>query len=114
MVLNRREELVDNGQREGTRKPLHDDHRHLSIPNSRLVGMLPAVARMVIAQYGHFDGLLQHAVHFLPANAFKERSPTKAALKRRVSSLETVIDDLCEENKDLQECLEGEAKKRVI
>jgi hypothetical protein len=32
----------------------------------------------------------------------------------RVSSLETVTDDLCEENKDLQECLEGEAKKRAI
>jgi hypothetical protein len=71
---------------------------------------------MAIAQFGHFDGLLQQAVHFLPANAFTEGSPspTKAALKRRVSSLETVTDDLCEENKDLQECLEGEAKKRAI
>ena len=46
--------------------------------------MLPAVARTVITQYDHFDGLLQQAVHLLPAKVFTEDSPTKAALKRRV------------------------------
>ena len=76
--------------------------------------MLPAVARTVITQYDHFDGLLQQAVHLLPAKVFTEDSPTKAALKRRVSSLETVSHDLSKENEeDLQESLEGEAKKRA-
>ena len=75
--------------------------------------MLPAVVRTVITQYDHFDGLLQQAVHLLPAKVFTEGSPTKAALKRRVSSLETVSHDLSEENEDLRESLEGEAKKRA-
>ena len=75
--------------------------------------MLPAVARMVTTQYDHFDGLLQQAVHLLPAKVFTEGSPTKAALKRRVSSLETVSHDLSKENEDLRESLEGEAKKRA-
>ena len=72
--------------------------------------MLPAVARTVITQYDHFDGLLQQAVHLLPAKVFTEGSPTKAALKRRVSSLETVSHDLSKENEDPRE---GEAKKRA-
>ena len=75
--------------------------------------MLPAVARTVITQYDYFDGLLQQAVHLLPAEVFTEGSPTKAALKRRVSSLEATAHDLFEENQDLQESLEGEAKKRA-
>ena len=49
----------------------------------------------------------------LPAKVFTEDSPTKAELKRRVSSLETVSHDLSEENEDLRESLEGEAKKRA-
>ena len=75
--------------------------------------MLPAVARTVITQYDHFDGLLQQAVH-LPAKVFTEDSPTKAALKRRVSSFETVSHDLSKENEDLRESLEGgeEARER--
>ena len=75
--------------------------------------MLPAVARTVITQYDYFDGLLQQAVHLLPAEVFTEGSPTKAALKRRVSSLVTVSHDLFEENQVLRETLEGEAKKRT-
>ena len=39
--------------------------------------------------------------------------PQKGALKRRVSSLETVSHDLSKENEDLRESLEGEAKKRA-
>jgi len=75
--------------------------------------MLPAVARTVIAEYDHFDGLLQKAVHLLPAKVFTEGSPTKAALKRRVSSLEATAHNLFEENEDLRESLEVEAKKRA-
>jgi hypothetical protein len=100
-------------ERDGTRKPLLDPSGTSKNPKSRLIGMLPAVARMVIEQYGHFDGLLQQAVHLLPAKVFTEDSPTKAALKRRVSSLETVSHDLSKENEDLRESLEGEAKKRA-
>jgi hypothetical protein len=101
------------GERVGTRKPLLDPSGTSKTPKSRLIGMLPAVARMVIAQYDHFDGLLQRAVHLLPAKVFTEGSPTKAALKRRVSSLEATAHDLFEENQDLQESLQGEAKKRA-
>ena len=100
-------------ERDGTRKPLLDPSGTSKNPKSRLVGMLPAVARTVITQYDYFDGLLQQAVHLLPAEVFTEGSPTKAALKRRVSSLETTAHDLFEENQDLQESLEGEAKKRA-
>ena len=75
--------------------------------------MLPAVARITIEQFGHFDALLQQAVYLLPAKVFTEGSPTKAALKRRVSSLETVSHDLSKENEDLRESLEGKAKKRA-
>ena len=75
--------------------------------------MLPAVARTVITQYDYFDGLLQQAVHLLPAEVFTEGSPAKQAHKRRVSSLEAVAHDLFEENQDLQEPLEHEAKKRA-
>ena len=97
----------------GKRKPLYDPSGTSKHPKLRLVGMLPAVARTVIAEYDHFDGLLQRAVHLLPAKVFTEGSPTKAALKRRVSSLEATAHDLFEENQDLQESLEGEAKKRA-
>ena len=75
--------------------------------------MLPAVARTVITRYDHFNGLLQQAVHLLPAEVFTEGSPAKQALKRRVSSQEAVAHDLFEENQDLQEPLEHEAKKRA-
>ncbi len=47
------------------------------------------------------------------SNVFLEGSPTKVALKRRASSLEAVAHDLFEENRNLQESLEGEAKKRT-
>ena len=63
--------------------------------------MLPAVARIIIEQFGHFDALLQQAVYLLPAKVFTESSPTKAALKLRVSSLEAVTHDLVEENHDV-------------
>jgi len=105
--------LLGPKEREGARKPLLDPSGTSKTHKSRLVGMLPAVARMVIAQYDHFDGLLQQAVHLLPAKVFTEGSPTKAALKRRVSSLEATAHDLFEENQDLQEFLQGEAKKRA-
>ena len=75
--------------------------------------MLPAVARTVITQFDHFDELLQQAVHLLPATVFTEGSPAKVELKRRVTSLEAVAHDLFEENQDLQESLEREAKKRA-
>jgi hypothetical protein len=100
-------------EKDGTRKPLLDPSGTSKNPKSRLVGMLPAVARTVITQYDYFDGLLQQTVHLLPADVFTEGSPTKAALKRRVSSLETVSHDLFEENEDLRESFEGEAKKRT-
>ncbi len=74
--------------------------------------MLHAIARTVIAKFDNFDGLLQQAVHLLPANVFKEGFPQSSALAR-VSSLETVTDELLEKNQDLQESLEGEAKKRT-
>jgi hypothetical protein len=76
--------------------------------------MLPAVARTVIAECDHFDKLLQQAVHLFQTKVLTEGSPTKAALKRRVSSLEATTHDLFEENQeDLQETLEGEAKNRA-
>ena len=75
--------------------------------------MLPAVARTVITQFDHFDELLQQAVHLLPATVFTEGSPAKVELKRRLSSLEDVAHDLFEENQDLQESLERDAKKRA-
>jgi hypothetical protein len=49
----------------------------------------------------------------VPANAFTEGSLKKVALKRRASSPEAVAHDLFEENQNLQESLEGEAKKRT-
>ena len=90
-------------EKDGTRKPLFDPSGTSKTPKSRLVGMLPAVARTVITQYDHFNGLLQQAVHLLPAEVFMEGSPAKQALKRRVSSLETVSHDLSKENEDLRE-----------
>ena len=39
--------------------------------------------------------------------------PAKVELKRRLSTLEDVAHDLFEENQDLQESLEREAKKRA-
>ncbi len=75
--------------------------------------MLPAVARTVITQFDHFDELLQQAVHLLPATVFTEGSPAKVELKRRLSSLEVFAHDLFEENQDLEEYLEREAKKRA-
>ena len=100
-------------ERDGTRKPLLDPSGTSKKPKSSLVGMLPAVARTVITRYDHFNGLLQQAVHLLPAEVFTEGSPAKQAHKRRVSSLEAVAHDLFEENQDLQEPLEHEAKKRA-
>ena len=101
------------GERVGTRKPLLDPSGTSKTPKSRLIGMLPAVARMVIAQYDNFDGLLQQAVHLLPAVIFTHGPPPKAARKHRVISLEAVTHDLFEKNQDLQESLDGEAKKRA-
>jgi hypothetical protein len=49
----------------------------------------------------------------VPVNVFTEDSLKKVALKRRASSLEAVAHDLFEENQDLQESLQGEAKKRA-
>ena len=100
-------------ERDGTRKSLLDPSGTSKKPKSSLVGMLPAVARTVITRYDHFNGFLQQAAHLLPAEVFTEGSPTKQALKRRVSSLEAVAHDLFEENQDLQEPLEHEAKKRA-
>jgi hypothetical protein len=100
-------------ERDGTRKPLLDPSGTSKHPKSRLVGMLPAVARTVITQFDHFDELLQQAVHLLPAEVFTEGSPAKQTLKRRVEDLEAVTHDLFEENQDLQESLEREAKKRA-
>ena len=100
-------------ERDGTRKSLLDPSGTSKKPKSSLVGMLPAVARTVITRYDHFNGLLQQAVHLLPAEVSTEGSPAKQALKRRVSSLEAVAHDLFEENQDLQEPLEHEAKKRA-
>ena len=100
-------------ERDGKRKPLLDPSGTSKHPKSRLIGMLPAVARTVITQFDHFDELLQQAVHLLPATVFTEGSPAKVELKRRLSSLEAVAHDLFEENQDLQESLEGEAKKRA-
>ena len=97
----------------GKRKPLLEPSGSSKTPKCRLVGMLPAVARTVIAEYEYFDGLLQQAVHSLPAEVFKEGSPAKQALKRRVEDLEAVSHDLFEENHDLRESLEREAKKRA-
>ena len=62
-------------ERDGTRKPLLDPSGTSKHPKSRLVGMLPAVARTVITQYDYFDGLLQQAVHLLPAEVFKRDRP---------------------------------------
>lgn len=98
-------------ERDGTRKPLLDPSGTSKNPKSRLVGMLPAVARMVIAEYDHLDGLLQQAVHLLPAEVFTHGSPQKAALKRRLSSLEGVSHHLFEENEDLRESNDRLAKK---
>ena len=100
-------------EKDGTRKPLLDPSGTSKTPKCRLVGMLPAVARTVITQYDYFDGLLQQAVHLLPAEVFTEGSPAKQTLKRRVEDLEAVTHDLFEENQDLQESLEREAKKRA-
>ena len=100
-------------ERDGTRKSLLDPSGTSKKPKSSLVGMLPAVARTVITRYDHFNGLLQQAVHLLPAEVFTEGSPAKQAQKRRGSSLEAVAHDLFEENQDLQEPLEHEAKKRA-
>ena len=52
-------------ERRGARKPLLDPSATSRTHKSRLVGMLPAVARTVITQYDYFDGLLQQAVHLL-------------------------------------------------
>ena len=49
----------------------------------------------------------------MPVNVFTEGSLKKVALKRRASSLEAVAHDLIKENRNLQESLEGEVKKRV-
>ena len=49
----------------------------------------------------------------MPAKVFTEDSPTKAALKSRVSSLEAVAHELFEENQDVKESLEGLTKKHV-
>ena len=49
----------------------------------------------------------------MPVNVFTEGSQNKVALKRTASSLEAVAHDLFEENQNLQESLEGEAKKRA-
>ena len=98
-------------ERDGTRKPLLDPSGTSKNPKSRLVGMLPAAARTVITQYDYFDGLLQQAVHLLPAEVFTEGSPAKQTLKRQVEDLEAVTHDLFEKNQDLQESLEREAKK---
>ena len=106
-------------ERDGTRKPLLDQSQSGTSkkPKSSLVGMLPAVARTVITRNDNFNWLLQQAVHLLPAEVLTKGSPAKQAakqaLKRRVNSLEAVAHDLFEENQDLQEPLEHEAKKRA-
>ena len=100
-------------ERDGSRKPLLDPSGTSKHSKSRLVGMLPAVARTVITQFDYFDGLLQQAVHLLPAEVFTEGSPAKQTLKRRVENLKAVTHDLFEKNQDLQESLEREAKKRT-
>ncbi len=64
-------------EKNGTRKTLLDPSGTSKHPKSRLIGMLPAVARKVIAQFDHFDELLQQAVHLLPATVFTEGSLPK-------------------------------------
>ena len=66
-------------ENERKRKPLLDPSGASKYPESRLVGMLPAVARIMIAKFDNLDGLLQQAVHLLPANVYKEGSPQSSA-----------------------------------
>jgi len=91
------------------RKTLFDPSGTSKQPKFRLIGMLPAIVRTVIAEYDHFDRLLQQAVHLLPADG----SPPKAALKRRVSSLETVSHDLFDFRMRISESL-LKAKRRSV
>jgi hypothetical protein len=76
------------------RKTLFDPSGTSKQPKFRLISMLPAIVRTVIAEYDHFDRLLQQAVHLLPADVYTHGSPPKAAHKCRVSSMETVSHDL--------------------
>ncbi len=96
----------------GARKPLLDPSGTSKKTKSRLVGMLPAVARTVIANYDHFDGFLQRAVHLLPAEVFTHGSPPKAVLKRRVSSQEAVTHDLFGKTRKLKSLMTGSGRRR--
>ena len=96
----------------GAQKPLLDPAGTSKNPKSRLVGMLPAVARTVIANYYHVDGLLQRAVQPFAAEVFTHGSPPKAVLKRRVSSQEAVIHDLFGETRKLKSLMTGSGRRR--
>jgi hypothetical protein len=64
--------LLGPREKDGTRKPLLDPSGTSKHPKSRLVGMLPAVARTVITQFDHFDELLQQAVHLFQDGIHRE------------------------------------------
>jgi hypothetical protein len=64
------------------RKTLFDPSGTSKQPKFRLISMLPAIVRTVIAEYDHFDRLLQQAVHTCcrpMAHLQKQRSSVESA-----------------------------------
>ena len=102
-----------------------NDKKPLFVPSEkskklRLPHMLPAVAKLVLAEFKHMQRLLTKAVDETPLEDQVSGSPSKAALKRKARDLERGLaeaeeerDALVEENDELRGRLDDQAKQQV-
>ena len=99
--------------KEGSRQPLFDPSGTSRKPKLRLNGMLPAIARTVLTEFGRLDKLLQRAVNDLPAEVLLIGSPDKSALKAALQDAEehaAALHDEAEAAREKNDVLQGKLK----
>ena len=77
---------------------------------TRLVLMLPHLARMVLAEFKDMDRLLQAAVDIMPMEAATAPSPSKADVKRQRAELVVELAEAEVELAETQQPLDAEVK----
>jgi hypothetical protein len=99
--------------KEGSRQPLFDPSETSKHPKIRLTGMLPAIARTVLTEFGRLDSLLQRAVNNLPADVLLIGLPDKGALKAAQQDAEehaAVLHDEAGAAREKNNVLQGKLK----
>ena len=99
--------------KEGYRQPLFDPSGTSKNPKLRLTGMLPAIARTVLTEFGRLDNLLQRAVDDLPVDVLLIGSPDKGALKAALQDAEehaAALHEEAEAAREKNDVLQGKLK----